>query len=221
MKIYIVYIHFRRELNYRHSQEFSNFQKINFNSIRKSRERNCFVLKIFLAGGDHPFRILVWCPIETPRENFQAFELYSKRLFFGIPSLEHGVALSGRYRYQRWQGWPPCPNKLEQDIQSCPCCRPCRVVYCLTCTRPDCTIRGTLMHDKLAIYLPVHGFTCTRAPRNHLAATMELSYLDRSRGWLAWIDPTFSRPFAAWIVQKYAGKNFNSKYIVYNRSMNV
>lgn len=44
------------------------------------------------------------------------------------------------------------------------------------------------MHDKLAIYLPVHGFTCTRAPRNHLPATMELSYLDRSRGWLAWID---------------------------------
>lgn len=80
------------------------------------------------------------------------------------------------------------PISLNRIFNPVPLSAVCRVVYCLTCTRPDCTIRGTLMHDKLAIYLPVHGFTCTRAPRNHLPATMELSYLDRSRGWLAWID---------------------------------
>ena len=119
--------------------------------------------------------------------------LYTRSDFsraFGIPWLVHyrRSAIGGDTGIKGGKAGHLAPISLNRIFNPVPLSAVCRVVYCLTCTRPDCTIRGTLMHDKLAIYLPVHGFTCTRAPRNHLPATMELSYLDRSRGWLAWID---------------------------------
>lgn len=102
---------------------------------------------------------------------------------FGIPSLDTWrSAIGADTGIKGGKAGHLAPISLNRIFNPVPLSAVCRVVYCLTCTRPDCTIRGTLMHDKLAIYLPVHGFTCTRAPRNHLPATMELSYLDRSRG---------------------------------------
>lgn len=117
--------------------------------------------------------------------------IYSKRLFSRVWNPMIGArrsAIGGDTGIKGGKAGHLAPISLNRIFNPVPLSAVCRVVYCLTCTRPDCTIRGTLMHDKLAIYLPVHGFTCTRAPRNHLPATMELSYLDRSRGWLAWID---------------------------------
>lgn len=100
------------------------------------------------------------------------------------------VALSRRDRYQSGKAGHLAPISLNRIFNPV-LLSACRVVYCLTCIQLDCTIRGTLMHDKLAIYLPVHGFTCIRAPRNHLPATMELSYFGYSRGWLAWTQRAF------------------------------
>lgn len=100
------------------------------------------------------------------------------------------VALSRRDRYQSGKAGHLAPISLNRIFNPVPLSA-CRVVYCLTCIQLDCAIRGTLMHDKLAIYLPVHGFTCIRAPRNHLPATMESSYFGYSRGWLAWTQRAF------------------------------
>lgn len=80
------------------------------------------------------------------------------------------------YRYQSGKAGHLAPISLNRIFNPVPLSAH-GVVYCLTRVQSDCTIRGTLVHDKLAIYLPVHGFTCTRAPFNHFHGDLELSYL--------------------------------------------
>lgn len=156
----------------------SNFQKINFNSILAISQ------KIVL---DFTWKIVA----KRCRRNSSLSTTVSRpgitgldfSRAFGIPSLDTWrSAIGADTGIKGGKAGHLAPISLNRIFNPVPLSAVCRVVYCLTCTRPDCTIRGTLMHDKLAIYLPVHGFTCTRAPRNHLPATMELSYLDRSRG---------------------------------------
>ena len=176
---------FSKNQYYLNSQEIDRFE--NFEQRRKNRINRIRIL--FLVTKRLDGNSSLWI---NRQDVFYAWNIiYSKRLFSRVWNPMIGArrsAIGGDTGIKGGKAGHLAPISLNRIFNPVPLSAVCRVVYCLTCTRPDCTIRGTLMHDKLAIYLPVHGFTCTRAPRNHLPATMELSYLDRSRGWLAWID---------------------------------
>lgn len=155
---------FSKNQYYLNSQEIDRFE--NFEQRRKNRINRIRIL--FLVTKRLDGNSSLWI---NRQDVFYAWNIiYSKRLFSRVWNPMIGArrsAIGGDTGIKGGKAGHLAPISLNRIFNPVPLSAVCRVVYCLTCTRPDCTIRGTTNSRYIYLYtvLRVHARLVTTCPR--------------------------------------------------------